>query len=227
MRLKHYLTDSQVIGFLDGNPKCERQLTEWILENCRICLEDCISERYKDVAQEISIAILNCRDNPKMQARPGSYATTINRHKIIDVLRGESRAKETLAHDEDLFDNRVSSNSDPLERMIKKEETRNRKRLLKTVLDIIFMSDDSSMSDTLKNGRIALTYQLRDVFGSIDNLEKDLRNRVSEFIRKYEEMERGFSRGTIKSWVSRYRVYLRVELNKHGWGSLELKTLGF
>jgi len=234
MRLRYFLRDTQVLGFLNNDHECEKRLTEWILENCRICLEGCISEGYKDVAQKVLIAIWNYRDNPKLQARPGSCATTINRRKIIDALRKVEGAKETLAPKENLIDNQVSSDSTPLENMLEEEEIRNQREQLKKFLHTHLMSDNSSMSDALKDGKIALIYQLRDktsiiaeIADIMDVPEENVRNWVSRFTQKYQEMEQGVPKGTIKCQVSRYRVHLRDELNKQDRDSSKLKSIGF
>lgn len=230
MRVKYFLRDAQVIGFLNDDPECFKKLTEWVLENCRICLEGCISEGYKDVAQKVLIAIWNNRDNPRLQKRPGSYATTINRRKIIDALRKATGAKEILATEGNLIDNRVSSDSTSLENMIEEEEIKNLKEQLKKFLDTYLMSDDSSMSDALKDGRIALIYQLRDraslIAEVMDVPEENVKNWVSRFTQKYQEMEH-VPKGTVKAQISRYRVHLRKELNKQDWDSSKLKSIGF
>jgi len=217
MRTRYFLSNALVIGYLNHDPESVKTLITRVLENCRQYLEGYISEGYKDVAQQVLIAIWNHRDNPKMQDHPGAYATTVNKGKIKDALDKVTGSKEILESEESLIDNQVSSDPTPLHKMIEKEWVRDQRKQLKGVLDTILMSDDSILSDALKNGRIALIYQMRDSASVIAEVmgvpEENVKNWVSRFTQKYQEMEQ-VPKGTIKSWVSRYREYLRRELDR-------------
>jgi len=259
--LKYFLIDDLVIGFCNGDPKSTEMLAGveslsrlemgisknpgMIFENCRICLERYISDGYKQVAQEVLIAIWNQRDNPKMKDHPGSFATTINERKIIDALRKINKSKETLDSDisshsdegsdasDSWIDNQVFSETTKLDDMIEEEQTSSKKELAKKVLDKLFGSDDVYLKDTHKNGKILLAYQLQEKL-SIDEFaemmdvpEETIKNWISEFVQKnqipYEKIKNA-KEGTKKSLVSRYKVHLRKELYKQG---LNQEFMGF
>jgi len=227
MHVKHFLSDSLIIGFLNGDPRCSEILMRMdpdnlgmIPENCRIYLERYISEGYKDVAQQIPIAIWEQRDNPRMQDHPGAFATEVNRNKIIDELRKIKRSKETLDSQLSMriekkpeagnswMDNQICSDPSVMDNMIEEELVKDQKELLMKLLDMILEPDDSTLKGALRNGRIALFYRVSNNF-SIDKIAKIM----------------NAHRETVKSWIHRYVKHLCKELEKQGWNQSKIKEV--
>jgi RNA polymerase sigma factor (sigma-70 family) len=211
------LGDSLVIGMLNGDQKSAEDLHEVIFGNCLWHLKhqwQIPIEYAEDAAEETKLAIWEQqefllelwkkRNDPETKSRPGQYATSINRNKIVDALREWKRARRgtELSPDEsenEMDDARFFEQSINL---IQNEELNDRRRLWVDICEI-----GNAASGAFRNGWIAL---LSNHFGGLSYAE------IAEIM--------GARESTVKSWARRFRkLYLPQELKRRGWTSTAIR----
>lgn len=205
MRLKYFLTDVLVKGVFNRDTNSIKKLINTIRRNCMVCLS---IQDAEDVAHEVFADIWKNRSNPKMQNHPGSYATSINRGKIIDAWRKMGNVSKVMVSDSEQSPEGDSSgisdgigSCDPIQADLLEYN-----ELFGKIIEIGNTAD----TEALRNGYTALNYL-------IDGLSY---SEIAEIMGKPES--------TVKSWVSRYRDYLCSKLEKYGWDYEDLKkAMGF
>jgi RNA polymerase sigma factor (sigma-70 family) len=194
MRVRFFLEDFLVNGYFSGDPDATQKLSRLIYLNCRGCgfsHHDAL-----DIQQEVLASIWEKQDSPRMKHHPGSYSTRINKGKIIDVLRKRNGkiqicTESDLSSEESAMWTMADIGYDPeLPESICQQE----------LLAEINRKGDSLPSDALQKGWMAISRMVEDDL----TLEQ-----IAEIM--------GTTIGTVKSWVSRCRVYLRKELERDGW----------
>lgn len=210
MMLKYFLKGQLVIGFLNGDQDSTVKFFELIKENCMVYLSE---EDSEDVTQEVLSEIWGKKDRILDHPCPGAYATRINKGKLIDELRKQGRRPKVVspASPGSDIDGSVTDDSSKIGSEIRSNDRSpidilEHNELYKLVEEI----GETAKTETLKNGWIALKCVITG--SSYSDIAK----------------VKGVPESTIKSWISRFRDYLRSELLKYGWDRIELnKAMGF
>ncbi len=216
MKLKFFLIDQLVIGFLNEDRDSTIRLSERIEQNCMVWLS---KEDSEDVTQEVLSAIWRNGNRIRFDLNPGSYATKINKNKIIDKLREPEREdigyKGQVKMDQDSPDSdadgsMTKDSGKDIERIESKDLSQARIIEHNELCRLIDKIGNNAPTKALRNGWIALKYLI---------------NEHSYF---YIAVKMGVPETSIKTWINRFRKYLREELEKYGWDRIELnKAMGF
>ncbi|MGQ9609683.1 MAG: RNA polymerase sigma factor [bacterium] len=211
MKLRYFLEDQLVIGFLNGDRDNTIKLFKQIKKNCMVYLSE---EDSEDVAQEVLIGIQKKKDKIlDPSSHPGAYATDINRGKLSDELRKRGRRREEVnpAFSDSEIDGSVTDESSEIGFEIRSNDPSpidilEHNELFKLIKKI----GKTAETEALKKGWKALKYVIIGFSYST----------IAEIM--------GVPESTIKSWINRFREYLRRELLKYGWDRHELnKAMGF
>jgi RNA polymerase sigma factor (sigma-70 family) len=194
---------------LSGDQESAKDLHEVVSGNCLRYLKHQwhIPIQYaEDAAEETELAICERgefllklwekRNDPETKLRPGQYATSINRNKIVDALREWMKVRCGMelspdgsvneTEDAKLFEQKID--------LIQNEERDEQRRLLTEVCEI-----GDAAPGALRNGWMAI---LSNHFGGFSYAE------IAEIM--------GVKESTVKSWVLRFRKYLPQELKRRG-----------
>lgn len=205
-RLNFFLTDDLVLGMLNEDQKKTRELSHIIEKNCMVYLSEHDS---KDVAQDVQLEIFKKKEIIQNCPFPGAYATKINKGKLIDMLRKLDRESKVICPASLGFgaDSLMTDDSSEIS------------------------SNDRTQADILEHNNL---YKLIEKIGKtarIASLRKGwiaLKYSINGFSYSDIAKKMGVNESTVKSWIHRFRVYLRSELLKYGWDRIELnKAMGF